>query len=334
MSRETAGSAHLIQDKDMTEVEKNFLFDGMTLPTGIYLRLKADNYIIVGKKGDKAQMSTMKGFQHENFHLFIRTEEKPLLTQFIMRLCDSTLDNPGISLEKKSEFLQGLVDDSFEELEKSQFSSIGKLKTVGNLLVRLSKQVPTLDKAIEIMQSLKAQDSRHAMTTCLISLLIAEEAQQLTSLNQEKLVTGALLHDVGLKYLPPEIREKSPHQWTAEELKIYEAHPIKGAEMLRQVEGMSVEVLLVVSEHHENSMGTGFPKRIRDVKMNPMSKIVALADCVTELILNEKGKSYTADEVVKYIEDVLGQPYNKALFLALKNIVNVTHLDLKIKKIS
>ncbi len=334
MSKEVAGSTQVIKDTDMSQIEKSFLFDGMTLPTSIYLRLKNDTYIVIGKKGDKAQISTMKGYQHDNFHLYVRNVEKPLLTMFITRLTETTIDNPGISLDKKSEFVLGLLEDSFQELEKSSFSTLGKMKSVGNLLVKLSKQVTTLEKALEIMENQKEQDSRHAMATCMISLMIAEEAQQLTNLNQEKLVTAALLHDVGMRYLPEAIREKSPHQWSPEELKIYESHAQKGAEMLRQVEGMSVEVLLVVAEHHENSIGTGFPKRIRDVKMNPLSKIVALADCVADLLLNEKGPKYTADQAVQYIEEVLGQPYNKALFLALKNIVNVTHLDLHIKKIS
>lgn len=44
---------------------------------------------------------------------------------------------------------------------------------------------------------------------------------------------------------------------------------------------------------------------------------------MTELMFHSKdGKSYSPDEAVKYIEDILGQPYNKQVFLALKNILN------------
>lgn len=334
MSKEIAGSTQTIKDGDMSQIEKNFFFEGMTLPASLYLKLKEDTYIVIGKQGDKARISTMKGFHHDNFHIFVRKSEKSLVTTFVNRLVETTLDKPEIGFDSKMGFVQGLLADSFDELEKSKFTTFSKLKTVGTHLVRLAKQAPSLDLALQLLRDQKPSDSRHTMATCITSLMIAEEAQQLNNLNQEKLVTGALLHDIGLRYLPDTIRGRSPHHWSPDELKIYEAHPIKGAEMLRQVDGMSVEVLLVVSEHHENSIGTGFPKRIRDVKINPLSKIVGLADCVADLLIPETGKAYTADEAIQYVENVLGQPYNKALFLALKNLINKTHLDEKIKKVS
>lgn len=334
MSRETAGSTQTIEDGCMSQIEKNFFFDGMTLPASLYLRLKAHTFILIGKRGEVARISSMKGFEHENFNVFVRKSDKHLVTAFISRLVHTTLEHPGVGFDAKAGFIQGLLADSFDELEKSKFTTFNKLRTVGSQIVRLSKQAPSIDLALQLLKEQKSTDSRHSMATCVASLMIAEEANQLNNLNQEKLVAGALLHDVGLRYLPATLRHRSPHDWSPEEVHLYESHAIKGAEMLRQVEGMSVEVLLIISEHHENSQGTGFPKRIRDIKMNPLSKIVALADCLTDLVIPERGRAYTADEAVQYIENVLGQPYNKALFSALKNIVNKTLLEEKIKNAS
>jgi putative nucleotidyltransferase with HDIG domain len=334
MALETAGSTQLIEDELMSQIEKNFFFDGMTMPASLFLRLKPNTYILIGKPGEVVQISSMKGFHHENFHVFVRKTEKNLVTSFISRLVNTTLENPELGFDAKAGFIQNLLADSFDELEKSKFTTFSKLRNVGSQLVRLSKQAPSIDQALRLLKDQKPSDSRHSMATCVVSLMMAEEANQLNNLNQEKLVAGALLHDVGLRHLPPSFKHRSPHEWSAQELQIYESHPIKGAEMLRQIQGMSVEVMLIVSEHHENSQGTGFPKRIRDVKMNPLSKIVALADCVTDLILPERGQSFSADEALQYIENVLGQPYNKPLFLALKNIINKSHLEEKMKKIS
>jgi HD-GYP domain-containing protein (c-di-GMP phosphodiesterase class II) len=92
---------------------------------------------------------------------------------------------------------------------------------------------------------------------------------------------------------------------------------------LRDVKDISMHVLLIVAEHHENAMGLGYPKKQRDIKTSPLAKIVAVGNQMTELMFSFKGgKIYSPDEAVKYIEDVLGQPYNKQVFLALKNILN------------
>lgn len=322
------------KDNQMTMVSKNFLFDGMTLPTNLFLRLKENSYLQIASKGEKPQLSSLKGYKNENFQVYITTQEKPLLIDFISSITNRTIDNPAVGIDKKTEFLHALVEDTFEGLEKSHFASLDRIHAVGTLLIKLSKQIPNIDKAVEVMRQQNESDARHAMTTCLISMIIAEEAGVLSNLTQDKLAAGALLHDVGMRYVPQEILSKPRENWNIEELSIYEQHPIRGAEMLRRVEGMSVEVLLIISEHHENAIGTGFPKRIRDVRMNPLSKIVALADCITELILVDQGQSYTSDQAMQYIENVLGQPYNKGLFSNMKNVINANLLSEKIKKIS
>lgn len=328
------GAAHLLRDDEMILVPKNFLFDGMTLPLSIYLRIKDDTYVIISKQNEKAQISNMKGFNHENFKVYVRCNEKHLLVSFISRLTNATIELPDLGIERKTAFVQGLLEDTFLHLSKTNFADLKRVKDVGDLLVKLSSQVPSIDAAMRLLQSQDEKTSRHAMATCLISVLIAEEAGMLTNLNRDKLVAGALLHNMGIQHIPESILSKPRECWSADELANYEQHPIKGAEMMKHVEGMSVEVLLIIAEHHENAIGTGFPKKIRDIRMNPLSKIVALAVALVELILPDEGKAYSADEAVQYIDKVLGQPFNKQYFSNLKNIVNANLMLEKIKKAS
>ncbi len=334
MSEEVKSLNVNLMDSQVTLVSKDYLFDGMILPTNVYLRLTENSYIHIGIKGTSAQFSQLKSYQNNQSQVFVLTKEKSLLMDFISSLTNKIITNDSVAVDRKALFIQELVEDTLEGVVKSNFASLDRMQSVGNLLVKLSKQIPNIDKAIEIMQQQKNTESRHPMTTCLISMMIAEEAGVLSPLNQDKLAAGALLHDVGLRFVDESILNRPRETWSLEELSLYEQHPIKGAEMLRRVEGMSVEVLLIIAEHHENAIGTGFPKKIRDVRMNPLSKIVALANCFTELILSESSKSYTPDEAIQYIDQVLGQPFNKGLFSNLKNIINSSRLEAKIKKAS
>jgi HD-GYP domain-containing protein (c-di-GMP phosphodiesterase class II) len=66
------------------------------------------------------------------------------------------------------------------------------------------------------------------------------------------------------------------------EVKAYESHVGRGVDILSKMPSVPAEVIAVAMEHHENALGQGYPRHLRDVKMNPFSKIVALADTFCE----------------------------------------------------
>lgn len=322
-----------LNDSDMCLISKNYLFEGMLLPVPLFLRLKENTFVLLAKKGENAQVSSMKGFRNESFKVYVRNFDRIVLNSYIENITSKTIEHPQVPLQQKQNFVSALLETSIEEFEKSGFTNTHKLKSIGQLISKLSRQIPSVASALDLLQSAGVNNSTHSMMTAMLSIMIATEAELTNNLVEEKILIGALLHDIGLRTLPPELLAKKRTDWTSEDVALYEQHPIRGAEMLRATEGMSVEVLQIVAEHHENSIGTGFPKKIRDVKMNNLSKIVALADIVAEMLIGVDGtKRYTPDECIIYIEDVLGQPYNKTIFRALKNIVNVDHLHGKIKK--
>lgn len=330
MGDETPSKTSYLSDAEMAQIPKNYVLDGLILPVQIYVRLKTNTYLTIAKKGERAQLENFKGFKNEGFQLYVKAEEKDYLTGFIEDLSRRAMDNPKVGLDKKAHFVSGLLAEAYNDLESSKFANVNRLKSVGSLVIKICKQASHLQDVLEILKHQRADDAKHGMMTAMVSVMLADEAKMLSPLNQDKLVTGALLHDVGLRTLPPELRRKSRALWNADENRLYQQHSIQGAELLRFVEGMSVEVLLIISEHHELSNGTGFPKGLRDARINPLSKIVSLADQFCDLISNAEGQQYSAEDAVLYIESVLGQPYNKGLFSTLKNMVNVQRLTAKI----
>jgi putative nucleotidyltransferase with HDIG domain len=228
----------------------------------------------------------------------------------------------------KIKFVSGLAEDAGRSLETSGFGSVVKVQKVSQLVVQMSQQMSAFNDILNILETLPNSDSKHSMTTCLISMLLCEEMHVTLPLAQEKVAMGALLHDVGLRYVPKHILERPRHLWTQDELATYEQHPLKAVDMLRDTKDIPSDVLLIIAEHHENSHGTGFPKKLRDIKISPLAKIVSLANAFAELLFSNRpdGKNYSPDEAITYIEDILGQPYNKQAFLALKNIINKKHL--------
>lgn len=310
-------------DTIMTEVAKDFFFDGMQLPASVYIRMKPSNYLLIGKKGDKAAFSNLHSYHNVAAKFFVKNSEHSDLIVNITQMTAKLIGQKNIPDTLKVKFVGNLAEEALTSISIAGVVSVAKIQRVAALLDQMVQTSDGFDRITELLKNLPENESKHATSTCIISLLLADEMDINLQQAREKIAMGALLHDVGLKFIPEKIINKPRHLWSQSELEIYEQHPIKGAEMLRDLKEVPFEVLLIIAEHHENAQGTGYPKKIRDVKISPLSKIVALADMFSDLIISKKnGKDYTADEAILYIEEVLGQPFNRAAFMALKNMIN------------
>lgn len=317
-----------IEDRMLIEVPKEFFFEGMILPVNVYLKMKPNSYLVVGKKGEKAHLVDLRAFNQKGSQISVKIADYPILVTFVTQFTNKVVNEKTVPDDIKVKFVAGLVDDAVASLERSGFASVEKIKNVGGIVVKMSQEMSsTFDEISKILATLPQDKSKHAMSTCFLSVMIAEEMKLTQNLTFEKLAMGSMLHDIGLKFIPQEILNKPKHLWSPDELKTYQQHPMQAVEMLRNVKEIPMDVLIIVGEHHENAQGTGYPKKLRDVKISPLSRIVALADTVADLLFPEAGnKAYKPDEVITYIEDILGQPFNKAAFLALKNLINKKHL--------
>ncbi len=310
-------------DTIMTEVAKDFFFDGMLLPASVFIRMKPGNYLLIGKKGDKAAFSSLHSYHNEAAKFFVKNSEHSDLIVNVTQITSKLISQKNIPDTVKIKFVGNLSEEALNSISTSGVVSVAKIQRVAALIDQMAKNTEGFDKIMNLIRSMPENESKHATSTCIISLLLADEMDINLQQAREKVAMGALLHDVGLKFIPEKITSKQRHLWSPSELEAYEQHPIKGAEMLRDLKEVPYEVLLIIAEHHENAQGTGYPKKIRDVKISPLSKIVALADLFSELILiKREGKQYTADEAILYIEEVLGQPFNRPVFMALKNMIN------------
>jgi len=89
------------------------------------------------------------------------------------------------------------------------------------------------------------------------------------------LVRAALLHDVGMLFLPPELLTKDG-KLTDKERVLVESHPSISYERVRRW-GESYEATQVALQHHEEWNGTGYPGGLAGEKIHPWSRIAAVA---------------------------------------------------------
>ena len=83
---------------------------------------------------------------------------------------------------------------------------------------------------------------------------------------------------------------------------------------------ISEDLISVVHEHHENAIGQGYPRRLRDLRMNPLAKVVCTVDVFCDLTMRHPNNPNPKKplEAVVYMDETLGAPFNKQVFNALK----------------
>lgn len=99
-------------------------------------------------------------------------------------------------------------------------------------------------------------------------------------LSQRELQTvfiAGLFHDIGFLYLAPELSQKT-QEFTNEEWKALQAHPLIAQRFLSLVPNLPVEIGQAIGNHHERIDGTGYPYHIFGDKLPMVSQIIAATD--------------------------------------------------------
>ena len=119
-----------------------------------------------------------------------------------------------------------------------------------------------------------ASTAASSLNVALVLYLYAT-ANTWTEEKTSHLVRAALLHDVGMLFLPPELLLKDG-KLTDKERVLLESHPSVSYERVRRW-GESYEATQVALQHHEEWAGDGYPAGISGEKIHTWSRIASVA---------------------------------------------------------
>ena len=322
-------------EHEVVRVSKELFTDGLPLPSEVFTRLPSGQFILVGKKNDTGNLSSLHLMQEKQVELYVRAEDYAQVVSYNVTLIEKTLKNESVSPNLKMNLLKGVAESAISDLIKKDLyvGSYDRCRQIVSFVQETVAQIKDFDKFLDIFSKLPGDLISHSLATSVVALLICEQMDITMKSTLEKVVMGAFLHDIGLKEIPAELLAKPRLQWTESEVHYYESHTMRGVEILRDIKEIPSDVLAIILEHHENALGLGYPRHIRDIKINPLARVVAVADCFVDLLYdgNKESVKRTPDEAISYIENTLGQPFNKPAFLALKKVIHRNHLQKKLK---
>jgi putative nucleotidyltransferase with HDIG domain len=242
------------------------------------------------------QLATLRelGLSHVSYDPQ-RSKSKPLVLQSAPAVCAPmhiTPENQHLMDEKRAR--TGRMAQHHERLllfEREYEEAIGATKSVHTEILRqpqrgvaqaaaMSEQLTAAfldDQGATVMMvaSNKVDDlsHQHALNVMILTLLICKGL----GINREVMNAagmGALLHDIGKTFISKTVLRKSPRNRSEETL--YRLHCEYGVNIIGEHANSGVRA--VVAQHHEYFDGSGFPHGSQGAQINPLARIVTIAD--------------------------------------------------------
>lgn len=172
--------------------------------------------------------------------------------------------------------LHGALKTTFERFKKNERLSLSAVKDSTKSMVDSIVRNPD---AAHLLCLLKEKDSfsySHSISASILAVLFGRHL----GLNEEELNTLALatlLLDVGKMNLPTGLLEKSG-QLSFPEAKVLRKHVTHSIEMLKQADGLDIEVLAIIEGHHERFDGKGYPQGLVGAEIPVFARMAAIID--------------------------------------------------------
>jgi len=155
----------------------------------------------------------------------------------------------------------------------------------------------------------------HAVKSTIISIIIGNHLK-LPAHRLIELGVAALLHEIGMIKLPPQVYlSKRPLQ--PQERKLIFTHPVLGFNLLKSFD-FPLTVTLAALEHHERENGSGYPRKLSGDRISLYSKIVAVA-CSYEALSAQRPHKEAKDGYTGMLELLKneGKQYDDTIVRAL-----------------
>ncbi len=166
------------------------------------------------------------------------------------------------------------IQKHFLDIQKDNFSLPGFDASVARVLSAFRQDAWGLFRVFLDGRVYTASTPASSLNVALVLYLYAL-ANGWTNEQTTLLIRAALLHDVGMLFLPPELLLKDG-KLTDKERVLLESHPSVSYERVKRW-GESFEATQVALQHHEEWSGTGYPSRLAEDKIHPWSRVAAVA---------------------------------------------------------
>lgn len=189
-------------------------------------------------------------------------------------------DNMRKTLPTYNEAVDGVREMFAQVLTEGKISEEQVQQSFDPLVENFQKE----KDVVGLLVALNSKDDYTYQHSVQVGMLSHYIATWLNYSQEDILLAGkaGYLHDIGKAKIDESILKK-PGRLSEEEYNLIKQHTLLGYEIIRRSMGEGVFALAAL-QHHERLDGKGYPQQLRETKIHPISKIVAVADVYSAMI--------------------------------------------------
>lgn len=294
-----------------------------------FIRLGSGKFILIAKAGQSTSSTNLEKYKDRNLEaLYVRIEDYHRFLQAQADNAQAVVQSmSNIKPSSRAAVLQDAMQAVYREVEEIGFNDevYQHAKLVNHALLTFLKDNSQMADLIARFGLASGEGVAHSMMVSMVSVMIGMKHDWVRPATLEKLSLGGFLHDLGMSKIPAEIANKKEALMNRDERTIFESHVEIGAQYLVSARTVPDDIVLIVSEHHERSDGSGFPKKIKDLHISPLARIVALANAFVDRVA-EESKPLSAQAAHRVFEEFkiqrIGQ-FNRDAVKALEKCLDL-----------
>ncbi len=189
------------------------------------------------------------------------------------------LDDESIAAEERFSFLQSVmaveVNAAFNMIKCDRFVSLAQ--SLSKQIAKLLERNTVVPRKLFAMVQHDFYTFTHVTNVAGFATLLAEKLGYTDPTIKEQITVGALLHDIGKRFIPAALLGKKG-ALTESEWALIKTHPQRGYEDLCDRQDLNEAQLLMVYSHHERMDGQGYPVGMVGEEIHPWARLLAVVD--------------------------------------------------------
>lgn len=312
--------------EDRTDVKREYVpitFRTLTrlrgLTEDVFIKLSEKKYLKIYRQDDRITTGDVEKYSKkgvDTLYLDKETSKWVLkeLDKFVKQSFEKGSFDEEITLEPKTERVSveetdnGVLTESqmkriedISDIDQEFMQDLGKRISHVKELAKKSSQLEKLIKAMEINRDTKNYYNAHNNILGTIVCLLARKMEWYQDTTLDKLVFAAQMHDLVLvedpelaKINDPKIFENSKFALEDRQVALVEHHPIKMAELVKDLPVAPIDADKIIAQHHELPNRTGWPNQLSASRIIPLSALFIIGHDLVDYIIDNPDWTFGA----------------------------------------
>lgn len=200
-------------------------------------------------------------------------------------------------------------------LKKHIYKQNEDLKIIGEAAQRILDTVisePEVINNVTEIRNISTDMYSHCINVCILSTIMALRLK-MSEQQVKNVALGAILHDIGLKYIQVPYIGVNLSSLSANDALEYKKHTIYGYSSIQEEIWLTEVAKEIILMHHERIDGEGFPFRQKGSRLRAEVRLVALCDDFDSMISGIGSKKMKIYEAIEYVRVHSGKIYDPTI---------------------